>query len=570
MTEGKAAGEGERASDLLDEARPADGMTLLDLTREIPGDAVVEASASAAADVSARTKVTGVHHDSRRVEPGDLFVVRRGETYDGTAFVKSAIERGAVALLAERGAAVGNSVPVIRVGDVPTGLAYAAAAVYGHPAFSLDIVGITGTNGKTTTSHLVRAAIDGALGLPKCGIVGTIGHTYAGRTIAAAHTTPEADELARVLAVMRKRGATHVAMEVSSIALVAARVRAVRFRVAAFTNLTQDHLDFHGSMEAYAAAKMALFTTAEPGLAVVNVDDPFGAKIAAAAKCKVLRVRTKLGSASDGDVVPTKVDASANGMRIVARVPGGDVEIKTRLVGLHNLENLLVAIGVASALDLEVDRAAAALADEIGAPGRLERCDGPGDDIVVVVDYAHTPDALARVLDAVRAVSLPLAEAGGARIESPRIFCVFGCGGDRDPSKRAPMGDAVGRRADVAIVTSDNPRTESPAAIAAPIENSVRAAGLGALDPRELVFQAAHGYVVELDRHRAVELAIASARPGDVVVIAGKGHEDYQIVGTTKRPFDDRVEARRALATRRATGPLGTRPPPGSATGESS
>ena len=524
--------------DLLEEARPAEGMSLADIAREIP-------DAGATVEGDGTVRCVGVHHDSRRVQPGDLFVVRRGEKYDGSAFVADAIARGAVALLAERDVTGASGVPVIRVSDVPTGLAYAAAAVYGHPAFSLDVVGVTGTNGKTTTTHLVRAAIDGALGLQKCGVVGTIGHSFAGRTIAAAHTTPEADELARVLAVMKKRGATHVAMEVSSIALVLGRVKAVRFRVAAFTNLTQDHLDFHGSMDAYAAAKMALFTTAEPGLAVVNVDDPFGARIAAAAKCKVLRVRTRLGADgagnSDGDITPLSVDARPNGMRIVARVPGGTVEIKSRLVGLHNLENLLVAIGVASVLELDVDRAAAALADEIGAPGRLERCDDEGDDIVVLVDYAHTPDALGRVLDAVKAV----------RPEGARIVCVFGCGGDRDKAKRAPMGEAVGARSDIAIVTSDNPRTEAPEEIAAPVEEGVRATGLLRLAPQE-VTAAKRGYVVELDRQRAITLAIESARPGDVVLIAGKGHEDYQVVGTTKRPFDDRVEARRALVARRA------------------
>ena len=563
MTDGASPGAapGARSTPaddgLREEARPADGMTLAEIAREIPGASAIEGDGA--------VRCFGVHHDSRRVQAGDLFVVRRGEKYDGSTFVTDAIARGAVAVLAERhdgptstqpvsiGSGTGTGtgarvVPVLRVDDVATGLAYAAAAVYGHPAFSLDIVGVTGTNGKTTTTHIVRAAIDGALGLPKCGIVGTIGHTYAGRSIAASHTTPEADELARVLAVMRKRGATHVAMEVSSIALVLGRVKAVRFRVAAFTNLTQDHLDFHGSMDAYAAAKMALFTTCQPGLAVVNVDDPFGVRIAAAAKCKVLRVRTKVGA--EGDIAPVSVDASASGMRIVARVPGGTVEIASRLVGLHNLENLLVAIGVASALELEVDRAAAALATEIGAPGRLERCDGPGDDIVVLVDYAHTPDALARVLDAVREVAQPQDEAGGSRALAPRLLCVFGCGGDRDPSKRAPMGESVGARADVAIITNDNPRTEAPEAIAEPVEEGVRLAGLTRLAPQEIAV-ARKGYVVELDRERAIALAIEAARPGDVVLVAGKGHEDYQIVGTTKRPFDDRIEARRALEARR-------------------
>jgi UDP-N-acetylmuramoyl-L-alanyl-D-glutamate--2,6-diaminopimelate ligase len=542
MTEGSAPPE----RDLLEEARPADPMTLADVVRELPGGPALEGDGS--------VRVAGVHHDSRRVQPGDLFVVRRGEKYDGGAFVADAVARGAVALLigADTGAvAVAPSpLPVVRVADVAPAMAYAAAAVYGHPAFALDVIGITGTNGKTTTSHLVRAAIDGAIGLPTCGIIGTIGHSYAGRTVAAAHTTPESDELARVLSVMKRRSATHVAMEVSSIALVLGRVDAVRFRVAAFTNLTQDHLDFHGSMEAYAAAKRRLFTTCQPGLAVVTVDAPFGAELAAAAKCKVLRVRTQPG-ATDADIAPVSVDATAGGMRVVARVPGGDIEIRSRLVGLHNLENLLVAIGVAAALGLEVDRAAAALASEIGAPGRLERCDGPGDDVVVLVDYAHTPDALARVLDAVVDVSRPLDEAGGPRTLTPRVFCVFGCGGDRDATKREPMGQAVGRRAHVAVITSDNPRTEAPEAIAAPVEAGVRAAGLERLAVSDLE-EAERGYLVELDRKRAIELAIAAARGGDVVLIAGKGHEDYQIVGTTRRPFDDRAEARLALAARRA------------------
>lgn len=519
--------------DLLEEARTPDGMTLAEIAREIPGSTQIEGDASA--------RVFGVQHDSRRVRKGDLFVVRQGEKHDGRTFIPAAIANGAVAILAGQDSELGaRPIPVLRVPETADGLAYAAAAVYGHPGFSLDIVGITGTNGKTTTTHLVRAAIDGALALPLTGIVGTIGHKFKGETIAAAHTTPEADELARVLAVMRKRGATHVAMEVSSIALMLRRVAAVRFRVAAFTNLTQDHLDFHGSMEAYAAAKLELFTRMCPGLAVVNIDDPFGPTVAAAAKCKVLRVRTRAG-ASDADVYPESVETSGAGMRIVAVVPNapkGKVEIVTRLVGAHNVENILVAMGIVSILELDVERAAAALATEVGAPGRLERCDGPEDDVVALVDYAHTPDALGRALEAVRGAST-----------GKRVICVFGCGGDRDPSKRRPMGEAVGSRADVAVVTSDNPRTEDPAAIARPVEEGV-AAGLPRVSPSDLA-AGKRGYFVELDRRKAIEAAITAAGPGDVVLIAGKGHEDYQIIGTEKRSFDDRVEARRALAERR-------------------
>ncbi len=519
--------------ELSREAKPSEALTLAEVAREIPGVVTVEPPAGAA------VAVTGVRHDSRKVEPGDLFVVRPGASVDPRRFLPDVVARGARAVLAARDLELPDlAVPVLRVPDAAVGLAWAAAAVYGHPAFSLDIVGVTGTNGKTTTTHLVRAAIDGAEGKACCGVVGTVGHTFAGRTVSAAHTTPEADELARVLAVMKKRGATYAAMEVSSIALVLGRVAAVRFRVAAFTNLTQDHLDFHGTMEAYADAKMRLFTSAGPGLAVVNVSDPFGERIARAAKCKVLRVRTEPG-ATNADVVAERVEEGPSGMRILARTPSGRAEIATRFVGRHNVENLLVAIGVASALDLDVERAAAGLASERGAPGRLERCDGPGDDVVVLVDYAHTPDALARVLEAVR----PAAKAGG------RVVCVFGCGGDRDPTKRRPMGEAAAARADVVVVTSDNPRNEDPAAIVAPIDAAVREA-LPPVDPDHLD-RADRGYVVELDRATAIEIAIRGARPGDVVVVAGKGHEDYQIVGSEKRSFDDRIEARAALARRR-------------------
>ena len=400
---------GDETEELAREAKPAEGLGLLEIAREIPG--AVDLHTPAGAD-AARLRITGVQHDSRKVEPGDLYVVRRGASFDGRTFLRDVIARGASAVLAARDLEVPElSVPVLRVSDVAEGLAYAAAAVYGHPAFSLDIVGVTGTNGKTTTTHLVRAAIDGAIGKPSCGVVGTVGHSFAGRTVSASHTTPEADELARVLAVMKKRGATHAAMEVSSIALVLGRVAAVRFRVAAFTNLTQDHLDFHGSMEAYAEAKLRLFTSVGPGLAVVNVSDPFGEKVAQAARCKVLRVRTEPG-AKGADVFAERVDESAAGMRILARTPSGPAEITTRFVGRHNVENLLVALGIASALELDVERAAAGLSVERGAPGRLERCDGVGDDVVVLVDYAHTPDALARVLEAVR----PAASTPGARV----------------------------------------------------------------------------------------------------------------------------------------------------------
>jgi UDP-N-acetylmuramoyl-L-alanyl-D-glutamate--2,6-diaminopimelate ligase len=495
-----------------------DGLRLDELTREIPGEARVVGDAA--------VRVRGVRHDSRAVQPGDLFVARKGERADGARFVADAVSRGAAAVMGVQGSvdAATLGVPFVVVGDAGVALAHAASAVYGHPSFSLEVVGITGTNGKTTTAHLVRAAIDGALGRPSCGILGTVGHSFGDWREAAEHTTPEADDVARTMASMRALGATHVAMEVSSHALQLDRVRAVRFRVAALTNLTQDHLDFHGSMQAYADAKARLFLELGPGGAVLNVDDAFGRDLAARVRTPVVRVSARVGT--EADVVPLEATIDARGIAARVRVPGGAVvSIDSRLVGAHNLENLVVALGVASALELDLARAAAALSGELGAPGRLERCDGAGDDVVALVDYAHTPDALARALDAVRAVT------------RGRVWCVFGCGGDRDATKRGPMGEAVATRADMAVVTNDNPRTEDPAAIAAAVISGVRAGGK---EP-----------MVELDRRKAIDLAVRSASQGDVILVAGKGHEDYQIVGTVKHAFDDRIELRAALGARR-------------------
>jgi UDP-N-acetylmuramoyl-L-alanyl-D-glutamate--2,6-diaminopimelate ligase len=498
----------------------AGGLRLDELARELPMAVEVIGDPS--------VRVRGVRHDSREVLRGDLFVARRGQSADGGTFVDDAVARGAAAVLGGRGLIepLGARVPVVLVDDAALALAFAASAVYGQPSFSLEVVGITGTNGKTTTAHLTRAAVDGALGRPSCGVIGTVGHSFREWALPAAHTTPEADEVARAMAAMRDRGATHVAMEVSSHALALGRVRATRFRVAALTNLTQDHLDFHGSMAAYAEAKGRLFTELGPGSAVIDVDAAFGRELAARVRGPVVRVTAKDGaSAADAEIAPREMRLDARGIEGVVRTPAGDVRLSARLVGAHNLENLLVALGIAHALELDLGRAADALSRASGPPGRLERCDSESDDLLVLVDYAHTPDALERVLAAVR------------RVTSGRVWCVFGCGGDRDATKRAPMGRAVARGADVAVLTNDNPRTEDPAAIAAAAAAGLRAEG------REPI--------VELDRRIAIDLAVGSAGAGDAILIAGKGHEDYQVIGLTKHPFDDRVEARRALEARR-------------------
>jgi UDP-N-acetylmuramoyl-L-alanyl-D-glutamate--2,6-diaminopimelate ligase len=506
------------------------GLTLAELVRELPLEARVEGDAG--------IRVLGVQQDSRRVQEGDLFVARSGAHAHGGRFIADARGRGAVAVLTHAETAVPEGVPVVRVGDVPRALAFAAAAVYGHPSFALEVVGITGTNGKTTTTHLVRAAIDGALGAPRCGIIGTVGHAYGGLTIEAAHTTPEPDELARVLATFRDEGASHVAMEVSSIALATGRVRAVRFRVAAFTNLTQDHLDFHGTMESYAASKAELFTEHAPGVAVVHVDDPFGRELAKRVRSPLIRVSSKIDGKEAADIAPTSLTLTERGIEAVLRTPQGEVLVRSRLLGAHNVENLVVALGIVHALELDLHRASAALVNELGAPGRLERCEEPEDDVIVLVDYAHTPDALARALDAVRSIA------------KGRVICVFGCGGDRDKTKRPLMGKASAERADVVIVTNDNPRGESPEAIAASVVEGVRSTGSPSVDEARLR-EARRGSVVMLDRALAIRAAVTAAREGDVVLIAGKGHESHQIVGDERRAFDDRAQARAALAERR-------------------
>jgi UDP-N-acetylmuramoyl-L-alanyl-D-glutamate--2,6-diaminopimelate ligase len=388
-------------------------------------------------------------------------------------------------------------------------------------AGALPVVGITGTNGKTTTSSLLEQALQALSHRPAR--LGTLGFSFGNDQREGTLTTPEADEISRLCAEVRDAGGTELVMEVSSIALSSARVDALHFAVAAFTNLSQDHLDFHTSMAAYGAAKARLFDALAPGVSVLNVDDAFGAELA-------LRARTR------GQVITTGRDVSANvrpiatsldaaGIRARVATPGKLVELESRLIGQHNLENLLTALGVLIALEIDAEDAAKALSGAIGAPGRLERCDAPDDDVRVLVDYAHTDDALENVLGALRAVT------------QGELICVFGCGGDRDATKRPRMGAAVARGASRAVITSDNPRSEDPASIA----RAIVLGFAGSSTP----------YVVELDRRAAIQLAILGAAPGDTVLVAGKGHEPYQIVGADKFPFDDREVSREALAERR-------------------
>jgi UDP-N-acetylmuramoyl-L-alanyl-D-glutamate--2,6-diaminopimelate ligase len=491
------------------ESRAA-GMTLAELAREL-----VTLGPSVSGD--ATTRVLGVHQDSRAVEANDLFVARAGASADGARFAADAVRRGAVAVLAEQGAELGAlSVPVLSVRDVVSGLAFAAEAVYGFPSRKVGLVGITGTNGKTTTACLVQQALLAAG--KRAALLGTLGFSFDGEQDEGTHTTPGADDISRRLAAVAARGGSHFVMEVSSHALELGRVAALGFEVAAFSNLTQDHLDFHGSMAAYGAAKARLFEELSPRASVINVDDAFGRELAGRVRGRVLSVSRKAAAS----VAVQREQLNLQGIFAQIQIGQQTYPLQSRLVGAHNLENLLLALGILLALGLEPALALTALSSAAGAPGRLERCDQAGDQRLVVVDYAHTPDALERVLDGLR----PLTPG--------KLWCVFGCGGDRDPGKRPLMGKAVAARADRAVVTNDNPRTEKAEDIAAAIVPPLSESGIE--------------YSVELDRAAAIRRALLGSEPGDTVLIAGKGHENYQIFGHEKRPFDDRVEARAALA----------------------
>jgi murE/murF fusion protein len=462
----------------------------------------------------ADVEITGVQSDSRAIKAGDVFVAIRGLRSDGHEFVAQVIAQGASAVVVER-ELPNVTVPQIVVDDSTRALGVLTGKIFGDPAKAMTLIAVTGTNGKTTTTYLVEAILAAAGHKP--GVIGTVELRWGGQAVPASYTTPTPHMLHEALAKMRDAGCTHVVMEVTSIALAAQRVAGIEFEVAAFSNLTQDHLDFHGSMEGYRDAKRLLFTRHLTGTAVVNVDDPEGAGMAAGAP-RTLRV-TAAGKPAEIRVV--EQDSTVRGITAKLATPTGDVAIEAKpLIGHYNVENLALSVGIAEALGIPHDAIARGIAAVPGVPGRVQRV--PNDaDLDIFVDYAHTPDALRNVLSAMR----PLTKR--------RLLCVFGCGGDRDPTKRPKMGAAVAELADLAFVTSDNPRTEDPRAIIDQILPGV---------PKP--------FFVHVDRRIAIRAAICEATPGDVVVIAGKGHEDYQIVGTTKHHFDDREEAAAAVLER--------------------
>jgi UDP-N-acetylmuramoyl-L-alanyl-D-glutamate--2,6-diaminopimelate ligase len=470
--------------------------------------------------------VTG---DSREVRAGALFCALPGARADGHDFAAEAARRGAVAVIAERSVDCAPA-RLLLAPSARRAMALSAANLQGRPGDGLRLVGVTGTNGKTTVSYLVEACARAAAW--PVGVVGTVTHRFPGVERPAAHTTPESTAVQALLAEMRDAGTRLVVLEVSSHALAQERVAGLRFAAAGFTNLTRDHLDYHGDMEGYFAAKRRLFLEhlAPGGVAVVNARDPWGARLAD--QLGPGRTAWRFGTRLEDQLRAEGVRLSIAGIEATFRTPRGPLAIRSPLVGAHNLENLLCAAGLALAAGLPPAAVEAGLSASPGAPGRLERIDGRG--LSVFVDYAHTDDALARALEALRAL--------GPR----RLLLVFGCGGDRDRGKRPLMGAVAGRGAELAVITSDNPRSEDPLRVIAEIEPGLAQAGR----PRRSAAEAAAGepgYVVESDRRAAIELAVACARPGDALLIAGKGHEDYQLVGAERRHFDDREEARRAL-----------------------
>jgi UDP-N-acetylmuramoyl-L-alanyl-D-glutamate--2,6-diaminopimelate ligase len=456
------------------------------------------------------TPVVDVVFDPREVTPGCLFFCVPGERMDGHAFAREAAAGGAVAFVVERWLDDVASVPQLRVPSVRGAMGPISARVAGEPARAMTMVGITGTNGKTTTTYLLEAVFVAA-GL-RPGVIGTTGARLAGDPVALARTTPEAPDLHRLLARMRGRGVEAVAVEVSSHALAFERVGGLVFDVAAFTNLSQDHLDLHGSMETYFAAKARLFTPGHARRAIVNVDDAWGRRLLEEPSIPL----TTIAIDGPADLQATDVQADAHGLTLT--IDG--LRLRSHLRGRFNASNVLAAVAVARSLEVPDVAIAEGIAAVRGVPGRVEPVEA-GQNFLVVVDYAHTPDSIHSVLQAARPLT------------SGRLIVVFGCGGDRDRAKRPRMGAEATSLADLTVLTSDNPRSEDPLGIIAEIEVGAREGG--------------GDYLVEPDRRAAIELAVEAAGEGDVVVIAGKGHETYQELADLTVEFDDREVAATAI-----------------------
>jgi len=486
----------------------------------------------ALAERDASRLVTSVTSDSRSAVPGSVFVALRGLKADGSAFARDAIARGAIAVIAEVPPPADVSSPWIHVQDARLALAALSAVFFGQPSDQLVLVGITGTNGKTTTSYLL-ASIFEAAGI-KCGRIGTVGYQVAGREIEATRTTPEAPDLQRMLREMVTAGYGACVMEASSHALALRRVDDLHFSAAIYTNLTRDHLDFHRDMEDYFLAKRRLFEMLPPGgIGVANLDDPRGSAFAAAASRPVTYAID-----NPADVRPGPLTFSLDGLSFEVRTPRGTFLVRSQLVGRPNAYNILAAAATAMALDLPFNAIEKGVASLTLVPGRFQLVSEPSDDVRVVVDYAHTDDALKNLLETARPLS------------TGRVITVFGCGGDRDRTKRPLMGAVAARLSDLVVITSDNPRSENPDQIIEEIKRGI-VMPADRTPPKSQTGPKATPHLAIIDRKAAIERAIQDARSGDLVLVAGKGHEKYQEIGGRVLPFDDVDVAKGALARRR-------------------
>lgn len=492
------------------------------------------------AGMAATRPLAAVAYDSRRAGPAALFVALKGLKADGAVFAEQAVARGAQAVVAETPAPAGIAVPWVVVRDARLALALLADRLFDHPSRRMPVIGVTGTNGKTTTAYLLTAMLDQA-GL-RAGMLGTVAYRIGGEDREASRTTPEAPDVQQLLSEMLRQGNKSAVMEVSSHALSLKRVDGMRFAAAVFSNLTRDHLDFHEDMEAYFAAKRRLFEMLPrdaPG--VINLDDPRGAALVEISGRPVTYAIT-----APADVRPGPVAMTLAGLQFDVTTPRGLVHIRSKLVGRPNVYNILAATATAVSLDVPIDAIERGVAGLAGVPGRFEVVSGAGDDVTAVVDYAHTDDALRNLLETAR----PL----GAR----RLVTVFGCGGDRDRSKRPLMGMVAARLSDVVVITSDNPRSEDPKRIIEEIERGIPAGSQSSVRTPTVSSPRTPTVVSAVDRAEAIDRAITMAEPGDVVLIAGKGHEKYQQLGDRVLPFDDAEVARAALAKRRLAGAKGS------------
>ena len=471
-------------------------MKLLELLKDIP---VLESN------VSMDLEISHVAYDSRKVERGGLFVAVTGFAADGNRFIPMALEKGAAVVITAKKPE--GDVPFVLVESDRKALALIGCNFYGHPARSMKMVGVTGTNGKTSVTLLLKHLLENAVDA-KVGLIGTTANMIGDEVIPTERTTPESFELQALFARMRDAGCTHVVMEVSSHAIALDRVAGVRFDAAAFTNLTEDHLDFHKTMDHYCDTKAELFRRCERG--VINADDSYAQRFLDAAACKVLTTAVE----KDGDLIAQDLDLRADGVRFTAVRGDEEVGVVLRIPGKFTVYNALTVLGLAISLGIPLPRAAMALLNAPGVKGRVEVVPTPGTDYTVLIDYAHTPDGLENVLSSVR---------GFCKGE---VISVFGCGGDRDPIKRPIMGRIGTELADKAIITSDNPRTEDPEAIIADITPGADQAG--------------KAYEVVVDRREAIRHAMEIAKKDDIIVLAGKGHETYQEIMGVKHHMDER------------------------------